>query len=137
MHRMASRSSKATKGGLPKTPSDKTNISSIRSFMIKDDTPRSQGARQQLVKKGKEKGNENKEPQSGDSRETSIREGGTESDLETSGMDENRPTTHALSKGEMEEMLLRLENVIKGDRPTGESPGKRKVRHREDGKEEK
>ena len=100
MYRMASRS---TKGGPPKTPNEKSTTSSIRSFMIKDDTPRLQGAKQQQIKKDKEKKTENRKPQSEDSRETSIetRGGGTESDSETSRMDQQRSTTHALSKEEM------------------------------------
>ena len=117
MSRMMSRS---TKGGPPTTPSNISATSSIRPFVTRGESPRVHGA-QGVAKQqqaNKDKKSENKKPQGGNASETSMesREEGTiECGPESSRKDEQRIDVQSPSKGEMAEMLLRLENAIKGE----------------------
>ncbi|XP_040212868.1 uncharacterized protein LOC120943564 [Rana temporaria] len=118
MSRMISRS---TKGGPPTTPSNITATSSIRPFVTRGESPRAlraQGVTKQQQQVNKAKKTENKKPQSENSRETSMEsrdEGSLVGGLESSRMDEQRSDAQSLSKGEMAEMLQKLENAIMGE----------------------
>lgn len=104
---------KSGKGGAPKTPKDKSAGSTIKQFMSPGASPRNMEQEAQGGSRMERKGGTEKK--TGDKMDYSREDLTTESEMETSRMEERRASTQIPSKGEMSDMLQKMENSIKSE----------------------
>lgn len=110
---MSKSTNKTTRGGAPKSPKDKPGVSTLKHYMTQGASPRNMEAEKQgKAKVENKKGTDKKAGETPEhSREDFISEGESESSRIEGRPSESLPPT----KGEMNEMLLRLEKSIKAD----------------------
>lgn len=110
---MSKNITKVTRGNAPKSPKDKPAVSTLKQYMTQGASPRStESGRQGQNKTEKKKGSDKK---SGDTPEHSREDLSTEGDQDVSGIEGEPTGTYTLTKGEMSELLRKMENSIKTD----------------------